>query len=157
MCQEIERKFLVCGDFQKTAFKSMRIMQGYLSSVPERTVRVRLMGDKAFITIKGPSNATGVARFEWEREILLDEARQLLEICEPGIIDKTRFFVENTDGRHVWEVDVFHGENEGLVMAEIELDDENESFNKPDWIGKEVTGDPKYFNSMLMRNPYSKW
>ena len=126
MAQEIERKFLVCGDFKADAYQSTRIIQGYLSSQPERIVRVRVKGDKGYITIKGQTNATGVSRFEWEKKIPADEALSLLELAEPGRIDKTRYLVKNTDGKHVWEVDEFHGDNKGLVMAEIELAAEDE-------------------------------
>ena len=157
MAQEIERKFLVCGDFKAEAYLSTRIIQGYLSSVPRRIVRVRVKGDKGYITIKGQANATGVSRFEWEKEIPVDEALTLLELAEPGSIDKTRYLVKNTDGKHVWEVDEFHGDNEGLVMAEIELAAEDEPFDKPDWLGKEVTGDPRYYNSMLKTYPFTSW
>jgi len=155
MAQEIEKKFLVKGDFKKFSKKETRITQGYLSSVPERTVRVRIKGDKGFITIKGIGNASGASRFEWEKEIPVTEVEQLLEICEPGVIDKTRFLVES--GPHTFEVDEFYGENEGLIVAEVELSSENESFIKPEWLGDEVTGDSKYYNSMLMKNPYKKW
>ena len=154
MKQEIEKKVLVKGDFKPEVFKATRITQGYLCSVPKRTVRVRVKGDKGFITIKGIGNASGAARFEWEKEVPVDEVQQLLEICEPGVIDKTRYLVKNTDGKHTWEVDEFYGDNDGLTVAELELDDENEPFDKPAWLGEEVTGDPKYFNSMLMKNPY---
>ena len=157
MAQEIERKFLVCGDFKADTYQSTRIIQGYLSSVPRRIVRVRVKGDKGYITIKGQANATGVSRFEWEKEISVDEALSLLELAEPGRIDKTRYLVKNTDGKHVWEVDEFHGDNEGLVMAEIELAAEDEPFDKPDWLGKEVTGDPCYYNSMLKEHPFKLW
>ncbi len=158
MAQEIEKKFLVkCDCFKNEAFKSTRITQGYLSSVPERTVRVRIKGEKGFITIKGIGNASGAARFEWEKEIPSEEVQQLLEIAEPGVIDKTRFLVKNTDGVHTWEVDEFYGGNLGLTVAEVELTDENEPFDKPAWLGEEVTGDPRYFNSMLMKNPYKNW
>jgi len=157
MAQEIERKFLVQGDYKAEAYKAIRITQAYLSSVPERIVRVRVKGDKGFITIKGICNASGTARFEWEKEIPVEEARQLLEICEPGIIDKVRYLVKNADGQHTWEVDEFYGDNDGLTVAEIELADENESFDKPVWLGEEVTGDHKYFNSMLMKNPFKNW
>ncbi|MBQ0119545.1 MAG: CYTH domain-containing protein [Bacteroidales bacterium] len=155
MAQEIERKFLVKGDFKAEAFKETRITQGYLSSVPERTVRVRVKGDKGFITIKGIGNASGASRFEWEKEIPVEEVRSLLELAEPGVIDKTRFLVKA--GEHTFEVDEFYGDNEGLTVAEVELSDENEAFDKPAWLGEEVTGDPKYFNSMLMKNPYKNW
>lgn len=157
MAQEIERKFLVCGDFKADAYLSTRIIQGYLSSVPGRIVRVRVKGDNGYITIKGQTNATGVSRFEWEKEIPVDEALALLELAEPGSIDKTRYLVKNTDGKHVWEVDEFHGDNEGLVMAEIELTAEDEPFDKPDWLGKEVTGNPRYYNSMLKAYPFTSW
>lgn len=155
MAQEIERKFLVKGDFKKDAFKQTRIIQGYLSSVPERTVRVRVKGDKGFITIKGIGNASGASRFEWEREIPLNEAESLLQLCEPGVIDKTRFLVKS--GEFVFEVDEFYGENQGLVVAEIELKSENDVFAKPEWVGEEVTGDARYYNSMLMKQPFTKW
>ena len=157
MAQEIERKFLVCGDFKADAYQSTRIIQGYLSSQPERIVRVRVKGDKGYITIKGQTNATGVSRFEWEKKIPADEALSLLELAEPGRIDKTRYLVKNTDGKHVWEVDEFHGDNKGLVMAEIELAAEDELFDKPDWIGEEVTGDLRYYNSMLKEHPFKSW
>lgn len=155
MAQEIERKFLVKGDFKEFSKKSTRIIQGYLSSVPERTVRVRLKGEKGFITIKGIGSASGASRYEWEKEIPTSEVEELLKICEPGVIDKTRFLVEA--GEHTYEVDEFYGENEGLTVAEVELSSEDEKFDKPTWLGEEVTGDAKYYNSMLMKKPYSKW
>ena len=120
-------------------------------------MRVRVRGDRGYLTIKGPSNLAGLARFEWEREISLTDARELMGICEPGIIDKTRYLVKSPDGRHVWEVDEFYGENEGLVMAEIELNSEDESYAKPDFIGREVTGDRRFYNSHLRQNPYKLW
>jgi len=155
MAQEIERKFLVKGDYKSHTKKETRITQGYLSSVPERTVRVRIKGDKGFITIKGIGNASGASRYEWEKEIPVSEVKELLELCEPGIIDKTRFLVDAR--KHTFEVDEFYGDNEGLTVAEVELSDENEAFEKPEWLGEEVTGDAKYFNSMLMKNPYKNW
>ena len=157
MAQEIERKFLVIGDFKQEAFKVVRITQGYLSSVPGRIVRVRMKGDQGFITIKGACNSSGVSRFEWEKEINCDDALALLQLCEPGVIEKTRYLVRNADGKHVWEVDEFHGDNDGLVMAEVELTDENESFDKPQWLGKEVTGDPRYYNASLKEHPFKNW
>ena len=157
MAQEIERKFLVKGDFKADAFNATRITQGYLCSDPERIVRIRIKGEEGFITVKGITNASGAARFEWEKEIPADEARALLDLAEPGVIDKTRYFVRNTDGKHVWEVDEFHGDNDGLIVAEVELADENESFDKPGWLGEEVTGDLKYYNSMLRKSPYKLW
>ena len=156
MAVEIERKFLVKNEqFKTLADKQTRIVQGYLSSAPERTVRVRIKGDKGFLTIKGIGNESGASRFEWEKEISVEEAKSLLEICEPGVIDKTRFLV--AAGSHTYEVDEFYGENQGLVVAEVELESEDEAFEKPEWLAEEVTGDAKYYNSMLMRNPFTKW
>ena len=155
MAQEIERKFLVAGDIKPFAKQAIRITQGYLSSVPERTVRVRVKGEKGFITIKGIGSASGASRFEWEKEIPVAEVQDLLQICEPGVIDKTRYLVEAGD--HTYEVDEFYGDNEGLVVAEVELAAEDEAFEKPEWLGEEVTGDVKYYNSMLMKNPYKNW
>jgi adenylate cyclase len=153
---EIERKFLITSDtYKKEAFSQKRIKQGYLSSVPERTVRVRTKGDKAFITIKGVSNETGMSRFEWEKEIPVDEANKLLLLCEKGVIDKTRFEVKT--GNHIYEIDEFYGENKGLVVAEIELHSEDETFEKPNWLGKEVTNDNRYYNSNLSINPFTSW
>ncbi len=155
MAQEIERKFLVGGDFKSQAGRQTRITQGYLSSVPERTVRVRIKGEKGFLTIKGIGSESGASRYEWEREIPVAEAHELLAICEPGVIDKTRYLVEY--GGKTFEVDEFYGDNEGLIVAEIELASENEAFEKPDWLGEEVTGDARYYNSMLMKTPYKNW
>lgn len=155
MGQEIERKFLVKGEYKSFVKKSMRIVQGYLSSVPERTVRVRMKGEKGYLTIKGIGSESGASRFEWEIEINKEDVDNLLKICEPGIIDKTRNIVDA--GKHIFEVDEFYGENEGLTLAEIELTSEEEEFEKPDWLGEEVTGDAKYYNAMLMKHPYSKW
>ncbi|AWG21016.1 adenylate cyclase [Flavobacterium faecale] len=153
---EIERKFLVTSDaFKKEAFSEKRIKQGYLSSVPERTVRVRTKGDRAFLTIKGASSESGMSRFEWEKEISIEEAEQLLLLCEKGIIDKTRFEVKVKG--NVFEIDEFYGENEGLIMAEIELLSENEKFEKPDWLGKEVTTDERFYNSYLSLHPFKNW
>ena len=155
MAQEIERKFLVQEDFKSKAKKQTRITQGYLSSVPERTVRVRIKGEKGFITIKGIGNTSGASRYEWEKEIAVSEVEELLGICEAGIIDKTRFLVDV--GNHTFEVDEFYGENEGLIVAEVELSSEDEAFEKPSWLGVEVTGDVRYFNSMLMKTPFKNW
>lgn len=155
MANEIERKFLVAGEFKKYASKETRIVQGYLSSVPERTVRVRIKGDKGFITVKGIGNESGASRYEWEKEIPTNEADELLKICEPGVIDKIRYLV--VVDQHTYEVDEFFGENNGLIVAEIELTSEDEEFKKPEWLGNEITGDAKYYNSMLMKNPYTKW
>lgn len=154
--QEIERKFLVCGEFKHLATSATRISQGYIASGNGRTVRVRIRGEKGYLTIKGPSDKKGLARFEWEKEISLGEAEALMGICEPGIIHKTRYLVPAADG-HTWEVDEFYGDNEGLIMAEVELRDENEPYDKPAFIGQEVTGDRRYYNSQLRQNPYTKW
>ena len=153
---EIERKFLVLSNvFKSEAFEQNRIVQGYLSSNPERTVRVRVKGDKGFLTVKGKGNESGMSRLEWEKEITINEAKQLLSICEKGVIDKIRYEIKI--GSHVYEVDVFSGENEGLIIAEIELTSESESFEKPDWLGQEVTNDEKYYNAYLSKNPYKNW
>ena len=153
---EIERKFLTTSDAFKTeAFAQNRIVQGYLSSVPGRTVRVRIKGNKGFLTIKGASNESGLSRFEWEKEIPVDEAEKLMLLCEKGIIDKTRFEVKM--GEHIFEVDEFYGENKGLIIAEIELGSETETFEKPLWLGKEVTNDTRYYNSYLSKNPFMNW
>ena len=155
MPQEIERKFLVKDGYKQFAFTYTRITQGYLSSVPERIVRVRINGDKGYITIKGVSSHSGMSRYEWEKEIAVGEARELLTLCEPGIIDKTRYLVQV--GKFTFEVDEFYGENEGLSMAEIELSSEEELFEIPLWLGKEVTGDKRYFNSKLAKMPFKNW
>ena len=153
---EIERKFLVKSDeFKAQAFTQNKIAQGYLSSLPERTVRIRIKGNKGFITIKGMSQHGGMSRFEWENEIPLDEAQELLKLCEKGKIEKTRFEIKS--GKHVFEVDEFYGENEGLLMAEIELESETESFEKPDWLGEEVTNDKRYYNAYLIKKPFKDW
>ena len=156
MAQEIERKFLVKDDtYKRMATSSSRICQGYICSSRGRTVRVRIRGEKGFLTIKGPANSSGTSRFEWEKEIPLEDANELMNLCEPGKIDKTRFIVEHEG--HKWEVDEFHGENEGLTVAEVELKDENEQVKLPDFIKEEVTGEVKYYNSFLIRTPFSTW
>ena len=156
MAIEIERKFLVKDDsYKKKSVSEIRITQRYLSSVPERTVRVRIKGDKGFITIKGIGSDSGASRFEWEKEISAKDAKELFKICEQGIIDKTRYNVKSD--KHTFEVDEFNGDNAGLIVAEVELSSEDEKFEKPDWLGDEVTGDIKYFNSMLIKNPFSNW
>jgi adenylate cyclase len=152
---EIERKFLAGKGYKEAAFDQNEVAQGYLSAVPDRTVRIRIKGELGFITIKGRINSSGMSRYEWEKEIPLSEARELLLLCEPGVVEKTRYLVRS--GKHVWEVDEFHGENDGLVMAEIELSSEDEPFVSPDWLGVEVTGDIRYHNSHLARYPYCKW
>lgn len=155
MPQEIERKFLVKGEYKSQAYAQSRIIQGYISSARGRTVRIRIRDEKGYLTIKGASDASGVSRYEWEKEIPLDEAGELMKICEPGVIDKTRYLVRS--GKHIFEVDEFYGENEGLVVAEVELASEDESFEKPDFIGQEVTGDVRYYNSQLMKHPFNEW
>ncbi|HMI06761.1 MAG TPA: CYTH domain-containing protein [Flavobacterium sp.] len=153
---EIERKFLVTSDaFKKEAYAKNHIAQGYLNSDPERTVRIRIKGESGFLTIKGKGNETGTTRLEWETEISLLEAKPLLAICEKGIIDKIRYEIKA--GKHVFEVDEFFGDNEGLVVAEIELRDENEPFEKPHWLGLEVTNDKRYYNAYLSNNPFKNW
>ena len=184
---EIERKFLVAGEYKPFAVSHSRITQGYLSSASGRTVRVRIRGDRGYLTIKGPSDGivlagTGIApeasfsgttpfppkagplmprsgftRFEWEKEISVEEAEALMALCEPGVIDKTRWLVPAGDGVHTWEVDEFHGDNDGLVVAEIELRSEDDEFEKPSWLGEEVTGDRRYYNSMLAKRPFRTW
>ncbi|MCR4859709.1 MAG: CYTH domain-containing protein [Bacteroidales bacterium] len=153
--REIERKFLVAGDFREEVSGSSRIIQGYLCSGPGRSVRIRIRDDRGYLTVKGP--VRGLTRFEWEKEIPAEEARQMLELCEPGVIDKTRHLVPAADGIHTWEVDEFHGENEGLLVAEIELASEDETFPRPVWLGPEVTGDRRYYNTNLRRLPYKDW
>lgn len=156
MSLEIERKFLVKGDGYKALAESQsRVVQGYICSARGRTVRVRIRQGKGYLTIKGASNVAGTSRYEWEKEISLQEAEELMTLCEPGIIDKVRYLVPS--GGHVFEVDEFHGENEGLVVAEVELVDEDEAFVKPDFIAEEVTGDVRYYNSQLMKHPFSAW
>jgi adenylate cyclase len=153
---EIERKFLVKNhSFKTDAFTQNLVAQGYLSSLPERTVRVRIKANKGYLTIKGMTNETGMSRFEWEKEIPVDEAKSLILLCEKGTIDKTRYEVKV--GSHIYEVDEFYGENQGLIIAEIELQSEEEAFEKPDWLGQEVTNDKRYYNSYLSLHPYKNW
>ena len=153
---EIERKFLVKdGRYKELAFASSRIRQGYICSGHGRTVRVRIRDAHGYLTIKGPSTNGGLSRYEFEKEITLDEAEHLMSLCEPGLIDKTRYLVKS--GAHTFEVDEFYGENEGLVIAEVELGSEDEPYEKHDFIGEEVTGDKRYYNSHLRVNPYSLW
>ena len=155
MAQEIERKFLVIGDFKSQAFEQSRIVQGYISSARGRTVRVRIRNGRGYLTIKGASNESGTSRYEWEKELPLHEAEELMKLCEPGVIDKTRYLVRS--GEHIFEVDEFYGENEGLIVAEVELNAEDEAFVKPSFIGQEVTGYVRYYNSQLMKKPYTTW
>lgn len=155
MNYEIERKFLVKGDFKSKSFTHWRIVQGYLSSVPERVVRIRIKGDEAYLTIKSTISGGGLTRYEWEKEITVEDAEDMLKFCEKEIIEKTRFLVQVGD--HVFEVDEFYGSNQGLVVAEVELQSEDELFEKPEWLGKEVTHDIRYYNSMLVKSPYCEW
>ncbi|WP_340076996.1 CYTH domain-containing protein [Leptobacterium sp. I13] len=153
---EIERKFLVSSEgYKETAIKTVRITQGFLNTDPERTVRVRIKEDKGYIAVKGKTNASGLTRFEWEKEIPHEEATELMKLCEAFVIDKIRYEVPFIN--HLFEVDVFLGDNEGLVVAEVELISEAEKFSKPKWLGGEVTGDIKYYNSQLSKNPYKNW
>ena len=156
MPHERERKFLIKDDTFKDIYShKVVIIQGFLSTVPERTVRIRISGNKGFLTIKGIGNDSGVSRYEWEKEIDIQDAQDLLKICEPGKIEKTRFFVKS--GPHTFEIDEFLGENNGLVIAEIELSSEYEKFEKRVWLGEEVTGILKYYNAMLAKNPFKNW
>lgn len=153
---EIERKFLVKSDaFKNEATTKNRIVQGFLNTHPNRTVRVRIKGDNGFLTIKGISNDSGMSRYEWEKEIDVVEAEKLIRICEEVVIEKTRYEIPN--GNFVFEVDEFHGANEGLVIAEIELQSENDEFDRPEWLGEEVTGQIKYYNSQLSNKPFRHW
>ena len=155
MGREIERKFLVRGEYKSQAYAQSRIVQGYICSARGRTVRVRIRDAKGYLTIKGAADAAGLSRYEWEKEIPLIEAQELMKLCEPGVIDKTRYLVRC--GKHIFEVDEFYGDNEGLVVAEVELASVDEDFEKPDFIGEEVTGDVRYYNSQLMKHPYKQW
>jgi adenylate cyclase len=152
---EIERKFLVLGDYKPFASSKFEIKQGYISTDKHRTVRIRIVDDQGFITIKGASDESGMVRMEWEKKIPLDEAVALLGLCSQPLIEKTRYIVELDD--HLIEIDEFSGENEGLTLAEIELSDINEVVDLPNWLGKEVTNDSKYYNSYLSKHPYKSW
>lgn len=154
MAKEIERKFLVVGDAWKELAQGVHYRQGYLNSMKERTIRIRTVGDKAFMTVKGPT--VGVTRLEFEYPIPFEDCVTMLEhLAEQPIIEKTRYKIPM--GEFVWEIDEFHGVNEGLIVAEIELKSEDQAFEKPTWIGEEVSGDPRYYNSMLVAHPYSTW
>jgi len=153
---EIERKFLVTSNnFKEEAFKKTHIIQGFLNTDKERTVRVRLKGDRGFLTVKGLSSGDGLSRFEWETEITETDAKLLLKLCEKGVIDKVRHEIKADN--HTYEVDEFFGDNEGLIIAEIELNHISEIFKKPLWLGEEVTGNEKYYNSQLSKQPYKTW
>lgn len=155
MQSEIEHKFLVKGDYQSLSTNVTLMAQGYLCSSVERCVRVRLSNDKAWITVKGPTSSDGLERYEFEKEITLDEGQQLLKLCEPGVIKKRRYLVPF--GNHLWEIDEFLGDNEGLIVAEIEVERKNETFELPPFVGKEVTGLARYYNASLIHYPYCKW
>ena len=155
MSLEIERKFLVSGYYKPFVHESVHILQGYLCSSAGKTVRVRTWGEKGFLTIKGPTAKDSCSRFEWEIEIPLDDARELISLCDGGVIDKVRHLVSFKG--HVFEVDEFAGDNQGLVVAEVELSSEDEEFERPDWLGKEVTGERRYYNSCLLSSPYCSW
>ena len=154
--QEIERKFLVKSEaFKIEASASTSISQGFLNADKARTVRVRLTDDKAFLTIKGETSRSGMSRLEWETEIPVEDAKTLLTLCEPGVIEKRRYYIQQ--GEHTFEVDEFYGENQGLIIAEVELQTEQDVIQRPDWLGSEVTGEVKYYNAMLSKHPFSKW
>lgn len=153
---EIERKFLVKSQtFKAEAKTKTRLTQGFLNTHKERTVRIRIKGEKGFITVKGKSTADGLSRFEWEKEISKSDAEALLQLCEPSLIDKIRYDV--VVGAHTFEVDEFFGDNEGLVVAEVELEHADAVFDKPEWLGEEVTGQVQYYNSQLSKTPYTSW
>jgi CYTH domain-containing protein len=155
MGYEIERKFLVKGDYKSQAFRSDVIKQGYLSISGISVIRVRTKGDRAYITIKSAQVEGMIKRHEWEYEIPVADAEEMLLLCEDAVIDKTRYLVQA--GKHTFEVDEFYGENEGLLIAEVELESEDEAFEKPDWLGAEVTGNGRYYNSFLSIQPYKEW
>lgn len=153
---EIERKFLVENDnFKHDAIRALKMTQGYLSKDPKRTVRIRISGEQAFITVKGEASKSGASRFEWEKSILVEEAQNLIAMCLDGVINKIRHYVQY--GNHLFEVDEFLDDNHGLIVAEVELANENEVFKYPEWLGKEVTGKKKYYNSQLSQNPFRRW
>ena len=156
MALEIERKFIIKStDFKTFAYKKHFIKQGFLNSNKERVVRVRIKDESGFLTIKGKSNKAGTTRYEWEKEIDINEANELLNLCEEGVIEKHRYLVKVDN--HTFEVDEFLGDNKGLLIAEVELKNEHETFTKPDWLGEEVTGINKYYNSNLSKLPFFKW
>jgi len=155
MHNEIERKFLVTGEFKHLAYECTHIEQGYFATEPGKTVRVRIRGDKAYLTIKGPSMDGGLSRYEFETEVPMDDAHQLMSLCVPGSVIKDRYLIKS--GSHIVEVDEFFGDNEGLIMAEIELSDEAEAYERPSFLGKEVTGDHHYYNKYMIKHPYKEW
>ncbi len=155
MGYEIERKFLVNGDYKSHSFKNFRIKQGYLALSGVTIVRVQIKGEQAFVTIKSALEENKIKRNEWEYEIPVQDAGEMLLLCEEAVIEKTRYLIKA--GKHIFEVDDFEGENEGLVIAEIELESEDEPYEKPGWLGPEVTGNVRYYNSFLSIHPYSEW
>ncbi len=155
MGYEIERKFLVGGDYKSQSSKSFSIKQGYLSLSGISVIRVRIKGERAFITIKSALAEGKIKRHEWEYEIPMEDAEEMLALCENPVIEKTRYLIDY--GGHLFEVDEFYGDNDGLVIAEIELEDEDELFDRPDWLGDEVTGNVRYYNSFLSMHPYKEW
>jgi len=157
MAQEIERKFLLKGDFLREVYESHHIIQGYLNSSKDRTVRVRISDNRASITVKGPSADNGLSHSEWEKEIAIEDAKDLMALAEPTPIEKTRHLIRTAGKSHPWEIDVFEGANAGLVLAEIELDSVDETVVLPDWIGEEVTGDIRYYNAYLSNHPFTTW
>jgi CYTH domain-containing protein len=155
MAIEIERKFLITAPYKSFASKHTYYRQGYISTDPGCSIRIRIAGDNGYITIKGPGNDTGISHFEWEKEIPVKEAEELFQFCHAGIIEKIRYLIPYEN--HLFEVDEFLGANQGLTVAEIELKSEDEVFSEPPWLGKEVTGIRRYYNSNLSKNPYSTW
>lgn len=155
MGYEIERKFLVNGDYKSHSFKNFRIKQGYLALSGVNVVRVRIKGEKAYVTIKSALEENTIKRNEWEYEIPVTDAEEMLLLCEDAVIDKTRYLINV--GNHVFEVDEFYDDNEGLLIAEVELESEDEAYEKPDWLGTEVTGNVRYYNSFLSIHPYREW
>lgn len=155
MGYEIERKFLVRGEYKSQSSKSFPIRQGYLSVSDTSVIRVRVKGKKAFITIKRTLSESQIKRHEWEYEIPVEDAEEMLLLCENPVVEKTRYLVDYAG--HLFEVDEFYGDNDGLVIAEIELEDEKEPFDRPGWLGDEVTGDERYYNSYLSMHPYKEW
>lgn len=155
MATEIERKFLVKGDFRPFVSGFYLIKQGYICRSKSKSVRIRIRNDQAFLTIKGASSDNGLSRYEFEQPVTVAEANELFKLCEPGMIEKERFIVPYQG--HNWEVDLFLGENKGLIIAEIELSAADETFYTPEWVGEEVTGQQKYYNSMLTLHPYNQW
>ncbi len=153
---EIERKYLVLSDdFKAVATSHFKIQQGFLNTDPARTVRIRLQDSLGFLTVKGMSSTSHRSRFEWEKELSKTDAEALLQLCEKGVIEKIRYLIPC--GKHIYEVDVFEGDNQGLIVAEVELHSEEEKFIKPKWLGEEVTGDVRYYNSQLSKNPFKSW